>query len=342
VKIYILAPGLVWAASLYGQHSWQDDCFKNPAIPYCPGRDFAVKQQPPPAPPKEAAPRRVVTNPFPSTQRTAAPALIDVGGIDWRFADPFPDVLVGLNFSGLAASPLARDFIVQLGAKQGLSAADVEKIFNGMSEVEQVAFSMRNNRAVAMLTGHVTDTTLPAQEAGFKAVTISGNAMLLGHPDAVDQAMRRMAFKGASTELTRLAEERQAGSEFWIIGSVGLVGPQAVSAGVKRFFLTVSLRDRMTSDVALEFNGVPNASALRTWQATAGAGTLEGNTVHVRRSMEGEEAKRQFGQILAGPLGKPLGALVEAARYLPARDTTVPKRTKPVIYGLDEGPREVN
>jgi hypothetical protein len=33
---------------------------------------------------------------------------------------------------------------------------------------------------------------------------------------------------------------------------------------------------------------------------------------------------------------------VAAAKYLPARDTSVPKQTKPVIYGLDEGPKVVN
>jgi hypothetical protein len=34
----VLVTGLM-AATLYGQHMhlWQEDCFKNPGLPYCPG-----------------------------------------------------------------------------------------------------------------------------------------------------------------------------------------------------------------------------------------------------------------------------------------------------------------
>jgi hypothetical protein len=337
----MLALSLVGAASLCGQShfNWQDYCFKNPAAPVCPGHDFASKR---PSPTKTAPPQNVVTNPFPSTSRNVTPSLIVVGAIDWRFADPFADALLGFNVSGLSASPLARSLIAQLGAKQGLAEADVQKIFDGLSEVDQVALSVRDNQIVVMLTGRVAGLSLPAPEAGLKAVPVSGGAILVGHAGAVDQAVQRIAIKGLPSELTRLAEERQASSEFWAIASARLVGPQAVSAGVKRFFLTVSIRNRLTSDVALEFYGVPSVKTLQMWQTTLGATTLEGNVVHARTSMEAGEVQQKFSQIAAGPLGERLAALVEAARYLPMRDISVPRQTKPVIYGLDGGPREVN
>jgi hypothetical protein len=342
VRICVIALGLVWAGSLYGQSkfSWQDACFKNPAAPYCKGHDYAIK--PPPPAPRETAPRTVIRNPFPSTPRSVTPSVMEVGGIDWRFADPFADVLVGFNFNGLSASPLAHNLITQLGAKQGLTAADMEKIFAGLSDVEQVALSVRGDRIVVMVTGRVTESPLLPPEAGAKAVLVSGNAMLMGHADAVDQAAQRIAMKWPAGELTRSAAELQASSEFWAIGSARLIGPQAVSQGMKRFSMTVSVRDRLTSDVAFEFNGVPNASALRMWQTSRSAATLEGNVVHVRMSMEANEVQKEFGQIADSPVGQRLGALVEAARYLPAREITVPKQTRPVIYGLDGGPREVN
>ena len=341
MRIRKLALGVLCGTSLFGQarhFSWQDLCFKNPALPVCQGNDYAVKH-PPPA--KDTT-RPSVTSPLSSTPRTVTPSLIIVGGIDWRFADPFADVLIGFNFNRLSASPLAHSVIASIGSRQGLTEADLQKIFDGLSGVDQVAISVRNNRIVAMITGSVADATLPAPEAGLKAVPISGSGMLFGHADAVDQAVQRIAMKGPATELTRLAEERQAGSEFWAIGSAGLVGPQAVSAGVKRFTMTVWIRDRLTSDVALEFNGVPSANALQAWQTKLGAATIEGNAVHLRSSMEANEVQQILGQIAAGPMGPGLAALVEAARYLPVRDTTVPKRTKPIIYGLDGGPKEVN
>ena len=111
---------------------------------------------------------------------------------------------------------------------------------------------------------------------------------------------------------------------------------------MKRFSLTVSIQNRLTSDMAFEFNGTPSATTLRTWQTKLGAATLEGNEVHVRMSMEGDEMQQRFGKIAASLVGQRLAALVKAARYLPMRDTTVPRQTKPVIYGLDDGPKEVN
>jgi hypothetical protein len=144
----------------------------------------------------------------------------------------------------------------------------------------------------------------------------------------------------------RLAGEQQASSEFWAVGPASLVGPQAVSTGVKRFLLTVSIKDRLTSDLALDFDEVPSAETIQTWQTTLGAATLEGNAVCARISMEADEVQQKFAQIADSPLGERLAALVEAAQYLPTHNTTVPaaaapKSAKPVIYGLDGGPREL-
>ena len=290
----------------------------------------------------------MVTNPFPSqgvkaspaNRSSANPSLIAVASIDWRFVDPFADAVVGLNFSGISASPLARSMIAMLGAKQGLTDADLQKIFDGMADVDQIALSVRsasgNSRVVAMITGHVADSALPAPEAGMKAVPVSGGVMLTGHADAVDQAMQRIASKGPATELTRSYEARQGNSEFWAVGSARLAGPQASSAGVKQFALTVWIRNRVTTDIALELNGMPSGNALQTWQKRFGSGaTVEGNAVHVRTAIEAEELQQKLGEITAGPLGQSLAALVQAARYLPVRDQSVPKQTKPIIYGLD-------
>jgi hypothetical protein len=268
--------------------------------------------------------------------------VIVVGGIDWRFADPLADAFAGFNFSGLPASPLARSLIAQLGANHGLTEADLRKILDGLSGVDQVAVSVRDNRFVVMVTGRVTDSTVLVPEAGLKAVPVSGSAILAGHADAVDQAVQRIAMKGPLAELTRLAVETHAGSEFWAAGPAGIAGPEAVSAGVKRFSLTVSVRNRLTSDVAFEFDGVPGANALQMLQTKLGAATLEGNVVHIRMSMEADEVQQKSGEIAASPLGQRLAVLIKAARYLPVRDTTVPNRTKPMIYGLDGGPKEVN
>jgi len=346
MRIRVLALGLVWAASLYGQarrgparrFNWQDYCFKNSAAPFCAGHDYAIKREPLP----KEAPQNAITNPFPPVPRSATSSLIVASGIDWRFVDPLADAVAGFNPSGLAASPLARVLITQLGTSQGMTETDMRKVLDSLLGAEQVALSVREKRIVALITSRGANPTLPALEADWKAVALTGNGMLLGQAEAVEQAVQQIATAAPPAAVTRFAEERQASSDFWVLGPAGMLGPSAVSAGVNRFLLTVSLRDRLTIDAAFEFIGAPDANTLRQWQTTFGAVTLESDVVHVRASMDTDEAQRKFGQIAASPLGERLAGLVKAARYLPARDTTLPKQSRPMIYGLDGGPREIN
>ena len=153
----VLFIGFAAAASLFGQHhfSWQDACFKNPAAPYCAGHDFAIK------PTKDGAVRSS------GAPLELLPPTIDAAGIDWRFADSSADALAVLDCSKLSGSSLARNFIGQLGAGQGLSQSDVQIIFRGLSAVDHVALSVREDRIVLMVTGRSRDSVLPAPETGW-------------------------------------------------------------------------------------------------------------------------------------------------------------------------------
>lgn len=322
MRTRVFTLGLLCAASLCAQRrfSWQGYCFDHPSAPFCSGKDYAVKN-----PPRDGPPRDSVTDPLPPAVPNAASSLAGAGGIDWRFADPTPDALVGFNFRGLSASPLARSLILRLGAGQNLTEADMQKIFDGLSGIDQAVLSVRDNRILVVLTGRVADLTFAAPEPGWKSTPIAANALLVGHADAVDQALQRILMKATPPELARLAEEQQANSEFWAVGSAALLGPQVISEGVKRFALAVSIRNRLTSDLGLDLGGA----------------TPEGNTIHVRMSLEAGETQQKLGPIVESPAGQRLAALVQAARYLPVRITTAPDQAKPLIYGLDSGPKEV-
>jgi hypothetical protein len=335
VKIRLFAFSLLWAGSLFGQHrfNWQDYCFFHSTAPFCFGHDFAIK---PNASNKSATPRSAITDstPWVPIPEVVTPSVIVVGGIDWRFADPLADALVGFNVSGLWASPLARSLIAQLGAIQGLTKADSEKIFEGLSGVYRVALSLRNDQIVIMITGHLADSSFPTLAAGWRAVPVAGKGVLVGHAEAVDQAVQRMAMEGPSAEVTRLAEGWQGDREFWAVGSARLAGPQAVNAGMNRFSLAVSIRDRLTSNAAFEFNEVLDENTRRMWPATLAGATVEGRVVRVKMPMEADEVRQKLGELAASPLGQQLADLVTAARYLPSRD--IAAKTKPVIYGLDK------
>lgn len=335
-----LAFGLLLTASLYGQKThkfnWQDACFNNPTAPYCMGHEDAIKRS---ARTKEAVGRNAAT-PHEST-----PLPIVSGGIDWRFADPLADAIAGFNFKQLSASPFARRLVIQLGITAGVTEADMKKKLDGLSGVRQVAISTRENRIVAMITG-VAVSALPALQAGWKAVPVSPNdpsddTILVGHADAVDQAIQRIAMNGPLSESTRLAQERQLNSEFWAVGSGRFVGPQAESASLQRFSLALSIQDRFASDADFEFAGEPNAGPFPYWP-TLGEAAIENNIVHSQTSLAGDETQQQFGQMASSSLGQRLAALVTTGQYLPFRDITVLKKTKPVIYGLDSGPQVIN
>ena len=268
--------------------------------------------------------------------------MITVGGIDWRFAEPFADALMGFNLERLAASPITRSLILQLGARAALSEADLQKILDGLGGVDQVAVSIRNNRVVVMLSGSATDSMLPSPDSGMKTIALPGGSYLVGHPDVIDWAARRVEMKGPPTDLTRMAEQWQSSSEFWVSGSAALLGPQARSAGLARFSLTVWIRDRLTTDLAFEFNGPPDPEMVKRFQSSLSAASLEGNSLHLRTSISAADVQQKIAEIVASPVGEQLAALVAAARYLRVPETAAPKQTKPVIYGLDDGPREVN
>jgi hypothetical protein len=335
MKIRILAFGFVCAACLCGQHqrfSWQEACFKNPGLPYCAGHDFAVK------PTKNGPTPNAATSPG-TLQFTSS--AVDASGIDWRFADPSADALAVLNCHKLSASPLAHSLIDQLGADQGLRQPELQNIFRALSGVDQVALSVREDGIVLLVIGRTPDSILPVPEAGWKSVSLVANAVLIGQADVVDQAVQRLLTASPLSELAGVALHRQVDTEFWAVGSAKLAGPEAISAGVKRFSLTASIGDHVTSDTAFEFDQVPEASTLRVWISTLPDAKIEANVVHVRMSREAAETRQGFDQIGVSPLGQRLGALIKSARYFPLRDTATTVHTKPVIYGLDEGPREV-
>jgi hypothetical protein len=339
MKLRLFVFGLASAYCLYGQRppkgfDFDEACFRNPSLPYCGMRDFVNK----PAPAtKGGKPAYSVGTSAPGASTTT-----DTAGIDWRFADPSADALAALNCSNLSATPLAHSLIDQLGSSQGLTPQETQNVFRALSSVNQVAISIRENNILILATGRAPDSILPASEAGWKAVPLGGTALMIGHTDAVDQALQRLATDNPLGDLAVTALQRTGDREFWAVWSAKMASPEAASAGVKRFALTASLRDRLTSDTVFEFDGAPDPSTTHAWMSTLGDAKIEGNAVRVRLSMEAEETRRSGSQIALSALGQRLGPIVKSARYLPMRDTGTAPRTKPVIFGLDGGPQEVH
>lgn len=98
MKLRVFLVGLACAFGLYGQgyikkqgSDFQEACFRNPSLPYCPNRDFVLK-------PSKAG------GPGYGTAPASALPTIDAAGIDWRFDDPSADTLAVLDGSKLPGS----------------------------------------------------------------------------------------------------------------------------------------------------------------------------------------------------------------------------------------------
>ena len=61
----------------------------------------------------------------------------------------------------------------------------------------------------------------------------------------------------------------------------------------------------------------------------------------MRLSMDANDVQQKFSQIVSGPLGPSLSAMIDATHYLPVRAAAAPVSKRPVIFGLDDTPREV-
>jgi hypothetical protein len=328
VKIRTFALGLACIASLFGQKSfsWQNACFNNPGLPYCQGRDFAVKKT---KPGKDGSPGGSYEA-VPMTADDAAPSVIGMSGINWHFADPLADSLASVSFNSLSPSPLARFVMSALGASQGLKEANMGPIFDAFSSVNQVALSIRGDQTLIMVTGCSKESTLPALETGWKALPV-GTTMLIGPADAVDQAAQRIAADGPLTELARLAGKRQANGDIWVASSAA---PDAVKAGAKRLVVAASMRDRLTGDSVFEFSQAPDAKTIGMLPVGPGITSVDGNKVHVKMSVEIDKVQPSLAEIAVTPLGEYLWVLVKAGKYVPSRDPAK-AQPKPKIAGLD-------
>jgi hypothetical protein len=330
VKIRTFVLGLACIASLFGQKkfSWQNACFNNPGLPYCSGHEFAGK--PAKSGKNGSSSESFATGTTSMAAEDVAPSVIGVSGINWRFADPLADSVASASFNNLEPSPLARFVMSALAANQGLKEANMGPIFDAFSGLDQVAVSIRGDQTLIMVSGCSRESTLPALEDGWKAVP-SGNGILIGRAEAVDQAIQRIATDGPLSDLTRLAGKRQANGDIWIASSSDA---DALKVGAKRLVVTASMRHRLTGESVFEFSQVPDAKTIETLAAGLGIASVDGNKVHVKMSVEIDKVQPSLAEIAGTPLGEYLWVLVRAGRFVPARDP-VKAQPKPKILGLD-------
>jgi hypothetical protein len=306
---------------------------------------------------------------------------LDLSQPDWRFAHPKPDLLASISVGTIMRSPLVVEALNQLFAGPGgADRAKIEPVLKMVSTIERVQVSARatpgkndpdvlilvtgNLDAIVrqMLTQQSKDNTMVSRE-------VAPNAILFGKATVIDLAARRMS--GISAPPTG----DLSGNDLWIAGDVGLfnMGSKGAITGVppgldalKHFSLGMNLRDPVELSVNLSMmneDGAQKMMALYTLASAQAAQTpdaavlasatkveRQGTEIRFRFSAPSTMLQSQMKSAgsdparLAGLMGM-LGMAAPGAQRpapKPSGQTAPPENSgKIMIYGLDDGPREV-
>ena len=142
---------------------------------------------------------------------------------------------------------------------------------------------------------------------------------------------RPWASNSHGTAKALIARESSAAGAYVVAEDLGTTSPEILEALAERGLLSYRLvwfegYQDVTKAIARE-------KQLKGWRREKKVALIERSNPALRllRALDvGLEVEQR------------LADLVKAARYLPVRDNAVPKRSGPVIYGLDGGPKEVN
>ena len=322
-------------------------CQKHPDSPNCKYSIFSQQKSSTSSQQKSTtAQPSSVTGETASTPR-ARPAVSDPNlPVSWRFAQPNPDLLMGVNTAALRQSSTLRALLAQVAPALQVTPANLESHLDQTRDIDQVWISGSGSDAIILLQGR---TNFPSgwttMEKGTMAYRISRNAVLIGKQSSVLAAAQRLA-KPAGVEAAAVRQMRQLAldNDLWLVGMQNfLKQPQiaAVSEGLSSYALSLSLRNGLKVGVHLKYASLEKARQVMTTLHDAPpipesiaklTSEMEGSTVVATFAIPQAQLSEAVGRALAAPWGKQLTAM--AAKSMANSDQTV-------IIGLPGGPRQV-
>jgi hypothetical protein len=324
-----------------------------------------VASQPVPAPPPA---------PQPAPQPAPRPAAVTVPDADWRFADPTPALVGGINIAALSHSQLVHKLLEQIARQLGQSPEILNKL--GDSNITRVSFSVSERHgepaALVLVEGTLDEATAGSLQPGLVQAKmemrrVDSNRVLLGGGPDLDAALLRLQSKQPLVRagVLREAQTLAASNDIWIAGSIPNLGPMKLPLPISGLTLGLNLQRDVLMDLSVNTGSVKNAQDLlhqlqqsqKSDLAKIGASMsvgAAGSTVRVRFAMNGESVSRAMGDAISQGLGPQFaaqfGSMLDKAGMPSAASSGVapapvqpkpPARKNAIIYGLDEGPREL-
>lgn len=311
----------------------------------------------PPPPPKAA-----------TAQRAINPITIKVGEDDWRFADPAAFAIGSINLEAMATSPLVQGIVEQVaqdipGGVEAFRTAFDKAI--GRSGVRRISLSVKEGvsepSVLILVTGRVNESDLAKLTQGKLEVRRLGlENVLLGSRTDLQAALRRLSVPRSNVNgaLQQEGKLLAAANDIWFAGSLtGLSPLGAFKSPVKKLSFGLNLRQDIALNLTVDTGDLKTAldlaqkaqeSQTELPEGASFSTTVDGSVVRMSLGMEGDRfktfvAEAWKGQVKSG-LASELGKMLEHANLSAdggqSGRTPAPKG-KAVIYGLEDGPKEV-
>jgi hypothetical protein len=286
----------------------------------------------------------------PAARTSASPAVIQVGELDWRFAHPHPDLLIGIDLENLLGSELMRALLRDWAGKLGATPEEQDKMLAGLGDGKRILISIFNQDILAMMVGNIGDLPDTGMPGGLRFTRLSTDVTLLGSQVGTFGAMTRLKLKALPNPQQEEAKLMARTYDFWVWGRAdrlaGLGRGMSGSTPVKKIKMGASFRDGFNFQMILDTADPASAARLlQGMQKTsprAMQGAVEGNSVRFAMVLDRDAALKRFAGFMTDSVGKQFAPLIAAARQMSARPAAAPRSAgKIVIDGLDDGPKEV-
>jgi hypothetical protein len=302
----------------------------------------------------------------------AAPAVFaQASAEDWRFAHPGATLLGGFRVKAMLDSPLVNTLIAQATAKDPSAGAIVGMMRAALGGVTEVRFSVRDAgkgkdpEVLALVTGVLDDVTVRGLAQGKTSLRrIDANTVLVGEGQALEDAVIRLSKPATGLQARALGRSKTvANNDLWVAGTLPAL-PMTIPVldSLRSLALGISAQNDLRVEIALEMASakmaedlVSSARRSQAQQPALGAALeseVDGSTARFRVVMPGDQVIQAAQQaiehgITSNGAQSPLAAFLSPSLLSGApvvsepAGPAKPKRDTIVIYGLDEGTREI-
>jgi len=320
---------------------------------YHPKLENPTVSAPTAARPVRTAPRvTTLSSRAPRTRSSASPSMVEVGQLDWRFAHPHPDLLIGMDLESLLGSELMRTLLRGWAGKLGATLQEQDQMLAGLGEAKRILISISNKDMLAMMVGKIGNLPVGPQAGGLQFTRLSEDTALMGTEGGSFGALTRLKLQPLPNPQLDEAKLVARTYDFWVWGRAdrlsGLGAGANGSTPVKKIKLGVSFRDGFNMQMILDTPDAASAArlldAVQKGAPRGMVGAVEGSSVRYAMALDRDAALQRFTGFMTDSLGKQFAPLITAARQMSARQAggARPSAGKIVIDGLDEGPKEVS